>query len=558
MAKVWKKLQRADSDFTGNVTGSVNGTAASGVYSTANKPSKSDVGLSNLDNVQQYSSSNKPTKSDVGLSNVTNHAAYHSGNKPTKTDVGLGNLDNSKFSSGKFIGVLAKTDGTAIYDPSDGNFTGKVAGSTASDVKSKAEAAKSAVDGNAAVTMVGGSINIGSGEWTVDTNGNQITKGTITINKDSGGDAGLTLDSGTTGNMQIMMEGANPAIDMGGSSPLGTTTHYLRRGGTGNQCRTFYTTGATVVGCVGFANQPTAYNDQFAIHTASIYDNSSPYNERTLSFDSDGKTGWFSNSKSFAGFTFGTDGTNKGVYIASGGLCVGTTTVGNGTINTSGNIISGAEVEAATNLKAENGGLYLDRSSNDSFIVWQKSGSSTAQMRSVTGGGVKITNSGGSSTWTDWNSSGDATFAKGLDVDGTARTGWHTKDKIFIPPNAFMPNDDNTYYNMAVVDSGGQSKAMYSTLEAYAMYPIPSGYKVTHARVNGTSSVNISMLYGDCSSNSASGCGPPSAIYTNNTYACYSSPVNADDTNGRYFILKWAPTSTNQYLYGAILTIAKI
>jgi len=543
MAKVWKKLQRADSPFSGNVTGSVNGTAAANVFSTANKPSKSDVGLSNLANVLQYSSSNKPTKSDVGLSNLDNVRQYSGDNKPTKSDVGLGSVDNVSKST-----ILS------------GTFTGDIGGTSAADIKTKAEkgdAAKSAVDGNAAVTMVGGSINIGSGEWTVDTNGNQVTKGTITINKDTGGDAGLKLDSGSTGNMQIMMEGANPAIDMGGTAPLGTTTHYLRRGGTGNQCRTFYTTGSTVVGTVGFANKPDAYKTQFAIHTTAIYDNTSPYVERALSFDADGKTGWFSNSKSFAGFTFGTDGTNKGVYVASGGLCVGTTTSVNGGLNTSAKITGGADIEAATSLYAENGGLYLDRSSNDSFISFSKSGTSTAQIRSVTGGGVKVTNSGGSTTWTDWDSSGNATFAKNLTVSGYAQTGWHTKDKIFVPPSCFMPNDDNNSYNVGVMDNGGQSKVMYSSLEAYAMMPIPEGYEVTHARINGTSSVNIAMLYSDCATSTASGCGPPTAIYTNNTYACYASPVQADTTNGRYFILKWSPTSTSHRLYGGILTIAK-
>ena len=35
MAKVWKKLQRADSDFTGNVTGQVDGTAVGTIKSGA-------------------------------------------------------------------------------------------------------------------------------------------------------------------------------------------------------------------------------------------------------------------------------------------------------------------------------------------------------------------------------------------------------------------------------------------------------------------------------------------------------------------------------------------
>jgi hypothetical protein len=282
MAKVWKKLQRADGDFTGTW----DGVQKANVYHTTNKPSKSDVGLSNVDN-----DSTSTIRSGV-----------------TKSDVGLANVDNESKAS-----ILG------------GAFTGTIGGTSASTIKTKAEAAKDAVDGNAAVTMVGGSINIGSGEWTVDTNGNQVTKGTITINKDSGGDAGLTLDSGNTGTMQIMMEGANPTIDMGGTDPLGTTTLQIRRGGTGNQCRIFFRNDTTAIGCVGFANQPSAHNAQFAIHTSAIYDNTSPYEERALSFDSDNKSGWFCNTKTFAGFTFGTDGTNQGVYIKDGGLSIGHT-----------------------------------------------------------------------------------------------------------------------------------------------------------------------------------------------------------------------------------------
>ena len=74
MAKVWKKIQRADSDFAGNVTG---------------------------------------TFGSKGLSDF-----YRTDNKPTKSDVGLGNVDNTKFSGGKFIGEVAKSDGTTVFDPS--------------------------------------------------------------------------------------------------------------------------------------------------------------------------------------------------------------------------------------------------------------------------------------------------------------------------------------------------------------------------------------------------------------------------------------------------------
>ena len=372
-----------------------------------------------------------------------------------------------------------------------GDVTGTVNGAAASVIKSGAASgtsAKSAVDGNANITFVGGSINIGDGEWTVDSNGNQVNKGTITINKDSGNNAGLTLNSGSSGDMKILMQGANPQIDMGGTAPLGTTTHYLRRGNTGNQCRVFFTTGTTATGGMGFANQPSAYATQFYIHTGNAYDNSSPYTERCLTIDADGKMGMYSNSKTVAGFTFGSDGTNKHVYVKNGGLGVGVANTTDGTLETSG----------------------------------------------------------------------DTTVGGDLDVTGTALTGWHTKDIIWVMPTDFYVNDDQSYYNMAIVDSGGALKPMTTSLEAYCNIPIPSGYKVTHFRVNGTASVGIAAYYSDCTTGGQTSCQPPTSIYTNNLYSTNPSGITADDTNGRYFILKWSCSSTSQRLYGGYLKIAKI
>ena len=142
-----------------------------------------------------------------------------------------------------------------------------------------------------------------------------------------------------------------------------------------------------------------------------------------------------------------------------------------------------------------------------------------------------------------------------------ANLGWHTQTKIFITPSDFIINDDNNYGNLAMVDSGGQAKVMYDNLEAYTNYIIPSGYKVTHFRVNGTSSIPISARYSTVASSSTTSVQTFGvSTYTNNTYATNpTSGISADDTNGRYFILGWLPTSkTNQYLYGAVLTIAKI
>ena len=302
MAKVWKKLQRADSPYTGDVTGTIGGVANATVRSgaasgaTANQETTANIRAG-------------VTAANVGLGNVPNYSAATMRGGVTKTDVGLGSVANESRAT-----ILG------------GTFTGNVGGTSAADIRTKAiagSAAKDAVDGNAAVTMVGGSINIGSGEWTVDANGNQVNKGTITINKDDGGDAGLTLNSGSSGDMKILMEGANPQIDLGGSAPLGTSSIYIRRGGTGNQARMFFTTGTTIIAGIGFANQPSANNDQFVIHYGTFYDNSSPYHARDFTIDSDHKMGFWQNDKTFAGLTIGTDGTNKGLYVKDGGVGIG-------------------------------------------------------------------------------------------------------------------------------------------------------------------------------------------------------------------------------------------
>ena len=766
MAKVWKKLQRADGDFQGTWDGVAKGNVYHtankptkgdvglgnvtnhAAYHSGNKPTKSDVGLGNVDNVQQYSANNKPTKGDVGLGNVTNESKATMFASPTftgtpsgiskshvglgnvgntsvadiragvtKSDVGLGNVDNSKFGSGgEFKGKLQKSDGTDIFDTSDGNFTGKIGGTAASTVESRAKDAKDAVDGNASITVVGGTLSIGTpssgiypfrvdntghlkmngDEFEVTSTGEVSCKGDFTIKQDSNGDSQIILEGDASGTALVEVNGANPHFNLGGSSPLGTATLDIKRTGTGNQARIFFYNGSTKIGCIGFANKPDDYETQFAIHTEAIYDNSSPYKERALSFDADGKMGMYANTKTVSGFTFGTDGTNKHVYIKDGSLGVNrapsdtwkadingnvrisdTLNLNDGTytgqlslnangytelqslgdrsidiksqrgINfytssngssytealdlsyTDGSATFASDVDVGGELSVQGStsgisyddledkptltvsdnsitlakmadnairvaeldtqntptsgqflqhapsgtglywttvphmssdGLYLDRANNDSYIVFQESGTQYGQIRSAKddGGGIKVTASGGSTIWSQWKSDGNHEFEKGIIVKGTAVTGWHTKDTIWIPPSEFVINDDNAYGNLAMVDNGGQGKVMYSNMEAYANIPIPSGYQASKFRINGTASVVIGAYYSDITTSTATSCSPPSTIYTNTEYSFYQSPVNADDSDGRYIILKWNPTTTSQYLYGAYIKLLRI
>ena len=369
MAKVWKKLQRADSAFTGDVTGTINGASAATIKSgsalgtSSNQDSTStirsgttaaNVGLGNVPNYSAATMRAGVSASDVGLGNVPNYSAATMRGGVTASDVGLGNVANESRAT-----ILAGTF--------TGDVTGTVNGASAATIKSGAASgtsAKSAVDGNASITMVGGTLSIGTtvggvypfavsssgalaiagDEFTVAATGEVSSKGNFTINQDSNGDSSITLAGDSTGTAKVEVNGANPTFDLGGSSPLGSSTLYIRRGGTGNQSRIYFYTGSTAVAGIGFANQPSAYNDQFAIHNGGLYDNTSPYFERNFSMNTDGKMGFYANAKTFAGLTIGTDGTNKGLYVAAGGVGIGGTNTNDGTLTTSGDATFGGNI----------------------------------------------------------------------------------------------------------------------------------------------------------------------------------------------------------------------
>ena len=507
MAKVWKKLQRADADFTGNVTGTFGSKSLS--------------------------------------------AFYRTDNKPTKSDVGLGNIDNSKFSNGRFIGILAKSDGTAVFDPSTGDYTGKIDGSTASDVKSKAEAAKNAVDGNASITMVGGSLSIGTQSggvypFSVDSSGNLKIqddefqaladgtvncKGNFTINQDSNGDSKIVLVGDSTGTAECEVQGANPTFDLGGASPLGTSTLYLRRGSTNNQARIQFRTG-TGTGSnelnIGVSNNTiNGQKNQYAIHYGPIWSSGTAH-ERALSFDYDGKMGMYANTKTVNGFTFGSDGTNKHVYIKNGGLGIGTTSITDNDLNVHGTTTLNNNVTMNNDLDVSGSATFQGETQFDDATT-----------------GISYGDLSNRPTIPSANTLSYSTST----IDGNGY--------IWVMPTQFMPNDDNSYFNAAIVDNGAQARVMSSSLELYANIPIPTGYKVTHFRLNGSSSVAVSIYYSDVTTSTATSA-QVTTLYTNSDNATNPSSGIAASSSGRYIILKWNPTSTAHRLYGARLTITKV
>ena len=229
MAKVWKKLQRADGDFTGTIdgtaassvkTGAVAGTAAKTItdaafdsdtkLKTANaqagminsNTTASDVGLGSVEN-----KSSATIRSELTVANITTNAGLGKG------DIGLGSVENKSAAtimagnltgtidnvavatvkSGAAAGATANQDSTATI--LGGNLTGSVDGTAVATVKSGAAAGATA-NQDSTSTILGGNLT-----GTV----NSVAVGTVT----TGAAAGVSAKAIT-----------DDAFDSSGSDPI--------------------------------------------------------------------------------------------------------------------------------------------------------------------------------------------------------------------------------------------------------------------------------------------------------------------------------------------------
>jgi len=83
----------------------------------------------------------------------------------------------------------------------------------------------------------------------------------------------LKMVNDTEGNIKITMEGANPSLEVGENSVIGTSHVNLARAANVNACTTTYAVGATVKLGHGFTSRPTAVKDNFGMGTGGVYDN---------------------------------------------------------------------------------------------------------------------------------------------------------------------------------------------------------------------------------------------------------------------------------------------
>ena len=179
MAKVWKKLQRADGDFTGTIDGTNASTIKSGASAGSAAKTITDAAFDSdtklkTANAQAGMINSNTTKSDVGLSNVENKSSSTIRGEITvsnittdaglgKGDIGLSNVENKSqatilagdltgsvdgtavatVKSGAALGATANQDSTSTI--LGGNLTGSVDGTAVATVKSGAASGATAI-----------------------------------------------------------------------------------------------------------------------------------------------------------------------------------------------------------------------------------------------------------------------------------------------------------------------------------------------------------------------------------------------------------------------------
>ena len=278
MAKVWKKLQRADSDFAGNVTGQVGGTNASDVkdgavagsaaktitdaafdsntkLKTANaqdgminsNTTKSDVGLANVEN-----KSSSTIRGEITVSNITTDAGLGKG------DIGLSNVENKSQATILSGNLTGSVDGTAVATVKSGaaagatanqdststilagNLTGSVDGTAVATVKSGAASGATAIGAfdtsgsspiikvaNAPASLKNASISIGSDGSLSGAGGGQVTASGVGAIKTDASNAPNSLK-----NNQISISAAGVLSGAGGGTVTASGVGAIKTDGT--------------------------------------------------------------------------------------------------------------------------------------------------------------------------------------------------------------------------------------------------------------------------------------------------------------------------------------
>lgn len=131
-------------------------------------------------------------------------------------------------------------------------------------------------------------------------------------------------------------------------------------------------------------------------------------------------------------------------------------------------------------------------------------------------------------------------------------------NKIKISPTEFMTNDDVSY-NRALIEDDVSSKFSvrvgHSAAELYAFVFLPEGKKVTHVDVYASTNVSITLYdvnltTGVRTTKMSGNANTTMTLDTGRTNYEFAATAN------NYLAIKLNVTSTTNYIYGALVTIA--
>ncbi len=133
-----------------------------------------------------------------------------------------------------------------------------------------------------------------------------------------------------------------------------------------------------------------------------------------------------------------------------------------------------------------------------------------------------------------------------------SKAGWNNSPtRIKILPSDFMPNDDQSYYNVAVEDEDASygTRVTISSLELYAYIPIPTGFKATNAMVYCSQARAATVREGFIDGTSA--------VVKSDGMACNTEHDITDVTSSttNYLIIRVGTTATTDVIYGGYITI---
>lgn len=131
-------------------------------------------------------------------------------------------------------------------------------------------------------------------------------------------------------------------------------------------------------------------------------------------------------------------------------------------------------------------------------------------------------------------------------------------NKIKISPTEFMTNDDVSY-NRALIEDDVSSKFSvrvgHSAAELYAFVFLPEGKKVTHVDVYASTNVSITLYEVNLTTGART---TKMSGNANSTMTLDTGRTNYEfaATANNYLAIKLNVTSTANYIYGALVTIA--